>query len=299
MGSAPWKGDVSLPKTRVCAVVQVQNAATSIKNVLAQMTRAKVDYCILVNNGSKDDTQIVAEEFIRKEKRVQNNKFFILSVPSPLGHDVARAWGVYTAMRLKWQVDLYLFLDGDWQGGFGPKLEQWLADVLLMPAEVTYTIHSPRPAPVKFPLQIPFDRGYQVLWAQALETFAPSLKEAAISQLPMTIRATAFQYVSPYWLHQPGLWFAYCLLTEPRVNIQAVPGIDAKILGNPTRSRQHQKMMEDTLFGDALEGIRVIMGLSGGRYWRGNEWIGYHSQRRLDLLQQYMAQWDLTGQFLV
>ena len=263
----------------ICAVIQACNEEKSIQNVLSQVLRAKIEYCVVVANGCADKTV----EAVLHWPSNPNLSGKVISVDTALGPDVSRGFGALAALRSPWPVNWFVFLDGDWKGSFGPSLEDWLRRAVAAGNDVSYTI---RPA-----ASSAFRRARRQdwhIWDQTLMKIGSPLKDPGIAQAPMVVSRKTFQRVSPFWLYQPGLWFARCLTADPPLKIGVITGLGPSLVGNPTRSSNHQAKMLETLLGDAIEGSRILLGFPKERLWQGRERIGYHHLRRVDSLYEYM-----------
>jgi len=271
---------------QVCAVVQARNEEASIANVISQLWRAGVAYSVIVVNGSRDKTAQIAQRVARDGTGLPAARMrcTVLTANIPLGHDVGKAVGVYAARRLRWPVHIYVFVDGDWNGGFGPRLAQWLDRAVEEDSDIALTQWAPQTQVSRW------ERPDWEIWQDVFSLHWPNLLGTAASQAPMAVRGTVFDRISPYWLHQPSKWLAYALMLQPQLKVTASPEIQAALVGNPSRSATHQHLMLETLLGDAVEAARITVGRQGGRWWQGRERIGYHRYRRTDVLRQYMAQ---------
>ncbi|WP_029421952.1 glycosyltransferase [Alicyclobacillus macrosporangiidus] len=274
----------------LCAIVPVRNEADRIGNALAQMHRAGVRRGIIVVNGSRDGSAAAAKKALarlRWEARV-------IDLKPALGPDVPRAVGTYVAMRTFPDTGWFLHVDGDWGGGFGPMLQEWLARATVSRAQMVFVGRPAVVARMANRRTPPATRPDLWLWHRALRSRWPQWMDVSPAESPWLIHRRAFLDLSPFWLHHPGQWFARCVLASgPDLRLAVVRGWDARLTGNRTRDRLHAERMRETLWGDAIEGYCLLTGRRPTRRWQGVWWDGYHSQRRVDILRRIGASWNL------
>lgn len=266
---------------RVCAIIPARNVGGSIANVMNQLVRAKVTHCIPVANGCSDDTLLNA--------RLAAEHLPLISQPvhfsAPLGPDVPRAIGAYQALRSFHDIEWFLFVDGDWSGGFGPTLEDFIAFARQQRRDVQF---APRQSDNDLFNEIRVD--YQV-WDAGLMSWDKATRQASASEVPLMVHRRTFRQISPYYLYHPGLWFAL-VLEASRHGLRC--GVSetwfSRLAGNPSPSQNHAKAMRETLIGDALEGARVLLNQKPHRFWKGMLYDGYNSTRRVDVLKKWQSQ---------
>jgi hypothetical protein len=257
--------------TMRCAVVVASNEEFCIQNVLTQLHRAHVNTCLVVVNGSSDSTKLIADGVGPR----LFDSFGTVDYGVRLGPDVPRAVGAYHALRQWRGVQQFVFMDGDLRGSFGPYLADFMAECTSQNADVCW---AGRP-----------ELGHATrlddeLWHMVLSRLRPELALASPAQVPLMVHARVLRTLSPRLLYHPGLWMAACA-SQSDLNLRTAT-FDSRLLGNQAKSSRHQELMQDTLIGDALEGIRLLMQREPDRRWHGRVYNGYHSERRLDLLDE-------------
>ena len=65
--------------------------------------------------------------------------------------------------------------------------------------------------------------------------------------------------------------------------------IPHKELGSPDKNTRHARLIAETIIGDCMEAINVYHNQERRRTCDHVEYDGYHSQRRWDLLDNYLA----------
>jgi hypothetical protein len=272
----------------VCAIVPARDESSRIGNVLRQLRRAGVGACVVVCNGCRDDTAAVARELVLDLFPIGE----VVEVNAALGPDVGRAYGTYWAQRrYRKQPTYFLYVDGDWGGGFGPALAAFLAEARDQGSLVHYSSTSTdSPISLDSPTS-PRDRLTArldiTIWQAIFTRLRPQLASAAVSELPLLVQRDLFRKVSTHWLHHPGLWLAHCLRAGVGpLTVASRAQWDPAIRGNRIRSWRHAEQMRLTLAGDAVEAARLLFCRPPGRWWKGRWLNGYAAERRLDLLTE-------------
>ncbi|WP_067621246.1 hypothetical protein [Alicyclobacillus acidiphilus] len=225
-------------KKRTIAVISAQNEEKSISNVLRQLARAGVDNVVLVCNGSEDETLERARETIGQLGMCAQLLWF----KRPLGHDVPRAIGAYAALRAYRGAGGVLFVDGDWAGSFGPMLEGFLTRAMEQSADILGIDSSSLPEGSAAALD--------EAWTMALSMQHNAPADIVPYVLPMWVKCSVFQSVSPRWLAYPGAWFAATVQSGCRWSSH--PEWDMRLLGHLSRSAAHRKSVDQLIHADGL-----------------------------------------------
>lgn len=268
------------------AIVQVRNEEAGIENVMRQLLRARLDYCVIVANGCSDRTVPLAQGYFSSKKLSGQ----VVSISEPLGPDVGKAIGAIVALRQHMPVEQFVFIDGDWLGSFGPSLQDLLRKTADGDSDIVYTSRQATPVSNRHEVRPDLE-----LWQRALGQHDKSLQYAAVSELPMVVKQSVFTTVSALWLYHPGFWLVHCLRASRPLRISTDSAFSTAFLGNPVRTALHQQKMSDTLIGDAVEGTSLLLGRKPNRWWQGKERDGYHSSRRVDLLLHWLSSTNLSG----
>ncbi len=264
-------------KTKVCAIVVAHNVERSITNTLRQLNRAKIESAIVVCNGCTDKT-------VKRISEVECTlplKIEILNVASSLGHDVPRAFGAAYARRLNQNFSHFLFIDGDWNGSFGPMLESFIEDNWMKKFDIMW-VPKPRSSINRF--------DYTAPWQAASHMIPAAVAHADPAVVPFIVSTNVFARISPYWLHHPGKWFAYAIRTGPvELSLGIHTAWDRQLTGHLTQDKLHHEVMRDTLLGDAAEGACILLSKPLSRIWQGKLYIGFQKERRTDLLEHWLG----------
>ncbi|MCL6637865.1 MAG: hypothetical protein K6T26_07935 [Alicyclobacillus sp.] len=294
----------------ICAIVPVHGDTSALVNVYRQLHRAGVQVCITVLNGTAPPLAAAAAT---QQAANLGLHCTALTFSTALGPDVPRAIGAIAALRRKPEIPWLLFLDGDWQGGFGPMLGEWICHAESRPgvwfqaAPVHESLNPPSPGSLEPPSGS--CRGQTLIRGDWRRAERPDLQVWQSAWLhpcwpgpgrgvnpaepPWLIHRTVFVEISPLWLYHPGLWYACCVAAAKHgLPLHIWQDWDSRCTGNPVRSAAHTQAMHDTLWGDALEAARLLLGQRPSRRWQGRELLGYHTQRRLDVLLACAATWS-------
>lgn len=234
----------------IIAIIPVFNEASTLTNVLHQLLRAKIKHSLFVCNGCTDRSI----EILKSKQGTLNMKIEILEFQNPLGHDISKAIGTYHVMRIYPNASHFLYIDADLGGSFGPMLYTFIERAIKQNKDVTW-------------VQQQTDSDSQMCvqhtdpWAPVRNQLPASVRSAAPSLIPLFIRRTVFQYVSPYWLHQPGLWFAYTILAckaHPILHIGTDETWDIRLIGHKSRSQAHTRLIQQILSADGSEGCSIL-----------------------------------------
>jgi hypothetical protein len=270
-------------KTEVWAVVPAKDVEISISNTLRQLNRAGITKTLVICNGCRDKTKMKVQETIPK----LNMPVELLEYPIALGHDVPRAYGAIYAWR-KRECSHLLFIDGDWNGSFGPMLESFINECLDRKLDIMWA---------HFAVSSDNSRAYLAPWCPANLQNLPELLHANPAIAPIMVSIATFSLLSPYWLHHPGKWFAYAIQLSPKGLRLGVNRLwDGRLTGHMLKDRKHDDKMKETLLGDAAEGNCILSARPLSRVFAGKVRIGFHHERRVDLLLKEFASIQLTDQ---
>jgi hypothetical protein len=261
----------------LAAVVPVQNEEERIQKTLETLLALPAALIIPVINGSSDLSCRIIHD-------LKSPHIFPLHYRETLGIDVPRAIGARTA-KIKGATAV-LFLDGDMNGEIEDNLRELIrkveegADMALTncyPAEKTEGLS---PLATKL-LHYRRNLNREIGLEQALGSASPSHGPHAVSsrflaQVPLV--ELAIPPVSLALAAKGGL--KVCVGTT----------IPHKALGSPAKDASHSKKIAATIIGDCLEAICVYRDKLRSRSSGTVDYDGYHSQRRLDLLNKYLNQ---------
>ncbi|ODA41574.1 glycosyltransferase family A protein [Desulfosporosinus sp. BG] len=254
------------------AVIPAKNEEKSILAVLTTVLRLPVSYIILVLNGCTDRTLELA-------RSIPDNRIHILYFSDPLGIDIPRAVGALYARNLG--ANGALFLDGDMSGDIYPNLMSLLATVhsgidVALTNCYPYITHRQKLANLVLKFRAKLNRELDLFKTLGLATptHGPhALSLHALRLLPL--EAIAIPPLTLYWAKESGL------------NIKVATSIPHETLHSPRKHRQHARLIAETIIGDCLMGLALVQNKPLTRTLGKHELLGYHLERRFDLLQNW------------
>ncbi len=79
-----------------------------------------------------------------------------------------------------------------------------------------------------------------------------------------------------------------CLARMAKLRIDVGTTIPHYCLGSSAKNPIHASKMIDTIVGDCLEAINVFKNQPRQRQWQNKYYLGYHLDRRFDLLENFL-----------
>ncbi|GAB6172558.1 glycosyltransferase family 2 protein [Paradesulfitobacterium aromaticivorans] len=254
------------------AVIPVQNEEKSILAVLANVLRLPVGCIVPVLNGCTDRTL----ELIRS---IPDPRIHIIYFAQSLGIDIPRAIGALYARHLG--AEGVIFVDGDMSGNIFTNLEHLLralqdgADMALTNCYPYITNRAKLTNLVlKFRSRLNHKLDLLKPLGLATPTHGPhALSAKALQDIPAL--AIAIPPISLVWAKQSEL------------KIQVSTSIRHEELRSPRKHRRHARLIMETIIGDCVMGLALAQGKPVIRSLGKHELLGYHPERRFDILEQW------------
>jgi len=251
-------------------VIPAKNEEKSILATLTTILRLPVNYIILVLNGCTDKTF----ELVRS---IPDARIQILYFTDSLGIDIPRAIGALYARHLG--VKGTLFVDGDMSGNIYQNLVHLLASIesgidVALTNCYPYITHRQKLANLVLKFRAKLNRDLDLFKSLGLSTptHGPhGLSERALQLLPL--EAIAIPPLTLYWAKQDGL------------AIKVATSIPHEALHSPSKHRCHARLIAETIIGDCQMGLTLIQNKPMTRSLGKHALLGYHPERRFDLLQ--------------
>ncbi|HWQ41787.1 MAG TPA: glycosyltransferase [Desulfosporosinus sp.] len=262
-------------------IVPAKNEEKSILATLTTILRLPVNYIILVLNGCTDKT-------FELTRSIPDTRIQILYFTDSLGIDIPRAIGALYARHLG--VKGVLFVDGDMSGNIYLNLVHLLdsiesgIDVALTNC-YPYITHRQKLANLVLKFRAKLNRELDLFKSLGLSTptHGPhALSERALRILPL--EAIAIPPLTLYWAKEGGL------------TIKVATSIPHEALHSPSKHRCHARLIAETIIGDCQMGLALIQNKPMTRSLGKHTLLGYHPERRFDLLQHWEQ--SLTSQSL-
>ena len=250
-------------------IIPAKDEEKSILATLTTILRLPVNYIILVLNGCSDQTFELACS-------IPDTRIHILYFSDPLGIDIPRAIGALYARHL--EVTGALFVDGDMSGDLYENLLTLITSIELgVDVALTncypYIPHRHKLAKfvLKFRSQLNRELDLFKSLGLATPTHGPhALSQRALQSLP--VEAIAIPPLTLYWAKKTGLM------------IKVVTSLPHQSLRSPRKHRRHARLIAETIMGDCRMGLALVRNEVPTRSLGKHKLIGYHLERRFDLL---------------
>ena len=260
----------------ITAVVPAKNEAGRIATVLQNLSTLAIDHIIVVANGSNDTT-------MREVLRLGIPKLQILYFHERLGIDIPRAIGAKVALALG--SDVVVFVDGDMVGTFTDNLSQLIDQVLLKQSHMALTNCYPSP-----PRHIErYNPTFQ--WRLNLNKelgLEKKINLSTPSHGPHAVSRRLLETISVRELAIPPVSMALARMNKLKIDVATT--IPHYQLGSSLKTHIHCVKIIDTIVGDCLEAITVFQNAPRTRQWQNKTYLGYHSERRFDLLDDFFSE---------
>jgi hypothetical protein len=265
------------------AVIPAQNEEKSILAVLTNVLILPLDLIIPVLNGCTDNTlDLICS--------IPDPRLHIIYFTEPLGIDIPRAIGALYALKLK--TDGVLFIDGDMSGNIHKNLSDLLkalknnVDVALTNC-YPYITNRTKLADLVLKFRFCLNRELNLLHTLGLATptHGPhALSARALAQFPSeTIAIPPLSVVCGQ---------------KNNLNIKVATSIPHNNLLSPRKHRCHARLIAQTIIGDCLMALASAKNQPLTRTLGKHELLGYHPERRFDLLQQWSESLQTPNNFL-
>lgn len=263
-------------------IIPAKNEEKSILAALTTILRLPISHIILVLNGCTDRTF----ELVRS---IPDTRIHILYFSEPLGIDIPRSIGALYARSLG--VKGALFVDGDMSGDIYENLVHLLTSIesgidVALTNCYPYIPHRQKLANVVLRFRAKLNRELDLfkLLGLATPTHGPhALSERALQVLPL--EAIAIPPLTLYWAKKNNL------------SIKVATSIPHVALHSPRKHRRHARLIAETIIGDCLMGLSLVQGQPMSRSLGKHKLLGYHPERRFDLLRYWEQSLESRGTF--
>lgn len=259
------------------AVIPAKNEAPSLPKVIANLPADDLDFIVPVLNGCTDNSLSVLEQ-------INCPRLAPLCFIESLGIDVPRSVGAALARLL--DAGGVLFLDGDMHGVSAGILRKLIRSVRDGQADLALTNCYPS----QFQRPISTQAVYLLKIREELNRhlhLQNKIGHATPSHGPHAISRRLLRTVAPADFAVPPLMLANAARAGLKIGVAAeIPHLH---LGSPLRGYDHTRKILETIIGDCLAALNARGGKPGSRNLHGRDYIGYHSERRWDLLEAFIS----------
>lgn len=257
----------------ISVVVPAKNEAGRAVTVLQNLGTLPIDHIIFISNGCKDAT-------MHEVLQMRLPKLQIIYFHDCLGIDIPRAIGAKVALSLG--SDVVAFVDGDMVGTFNENLMELVDGVLLRHLDMALTNCYPSPPrhierynpTFQWRMNLNKELGLEKKIGLATPAHGPhAVSRRLLETLPISELA-----IPPVSL---------ALARKHKLKIDVATTIPHYRLGSSIKGQLHTNKIIDTIVGDCLEAMASFRDQPRTRQWQNKTYIGYHSDRRFDLLDHF------------
>ncbi len=263
----------------LAAVIPVRNEQHRVGRLLSRLTAIEsIIHIYVVLNGSDQLTMEEVGEALRHNPGKIKTVFF----SEPLGIDVPRAVGAQLAYAAG--MANVLFIDGDMVGEITGDLNKFISKALTLNLDLALVNCYPNrsdaeagsPEMMYFRLLLCRELGLE----NSLGAASPSHGPHIVSRRLLSVVPWADFAVPPTLLsHVQRQGFRTGIAGE----------IPHARLGSSIKDQAHSQLIVNTIAGDCLEALCLWRNLPRSREHNGRIYLGYHSERRFDLLARFLA----------
>ena len=257
------------------AIIPAKNEEKNLKQVIAKLPLAYINLIIPVLNGCTDNSLQVL-------KQLNCPILAPIIFSEPLGIDVPRAIGAIIGREMN--AEGSIFVDGDMHGVDTEVLINLIRAVKYQDIDLALTncypdyIHTQLSSTAACIVELRKDLNRNLKLFDKISSATPAHGPHAVS-------AKLLNLVAPYNFAVPPLLLSKSAAANLNVAVAAeIPHI---LLGSTLRSYEHVHKIAETIIGDCLEAITGMDGKPGNRIKNGKEYLGYHEERRFDLLEKF------------
>lgn len=250
-------------------IIPCLNEGENLDNIIEICNRSVADMILVVNNGSIDNSYNI----------LKCNPYYRLchiNVNLALGHDIPKALGLYYSLLE--DGDSFVFLDGDMlgvkeddinvifsklQSGTDLALTNCYSDNIIPSGLAAYVL--------EFRRMLNLELGIY-----------PKIGYSTPSHGLFGISKALAEYIPLESLGIPPLLLNYSV--EGNYNVAVALNKPHLSLGSKERSEKHRLKMSETIIGDTIFAYKKARKIIPNRMYDGLSYIGFHENRRFDLL---------------
>jgi len=259
----------------IYTIVPARNEEEKIDKTLNMLLKTNTDKILVLVNGSTDNT-------LKKVSHINNDKIEILYFNKPLGLDVPRSIGAFFAYASG--AASFIFVDGDMAGDISDNINEIISDVSLGGIDMGLTDCYPSTCDqssnmaktlLAFRRQLNLELGIYNRIGYAIPSHGPhGVSKRLIDKI-------GFESLSI-----PPVSLA--LAVKNKLNIRVSTRIPNYMLMSTTKDDFHASQITKTIIGDCIEACSIFRENKINRGFDGLDFLGYHKNRRFDILEWIM-----------
>lgn len=246
------------------------NVEDRIAKTIETVLNTKTNKILLVINGCTDNT-------LEKALAIKDTRVNYLYFNKALGLDVPRSIGAYIAYREG--ASSFVFVDGDMIGDIHYNLNEIINDITKNKVDMGLTDCYPYGNEVSNKARV------LLAFRKQLNTELSIFNKigyATPSHGPHGISRRLIDKIGFEALAIPPVSLALAILNNFGITVSTK--IPDEKLQSITKDTFHAKQVTKTIIGDCIEALYAFNGQKRKRGFDGEEFLGYHKTRRLDIL---------------
>lgn len=253
----------------IYTIISAKNEGRKIEKTLRMILNTSTDKILVVINGCTDDTYDKVNSF-------NNCRINTIYFNKSLGIDVPRSIGAYFAYREG--AKGFIFMDGDMSGDISKNIDELIDDLRFNKIDLGLTDCYPNinyngisNVQLAFRKQLNLELGifHKIGYA------TPSHGPHGISR--KLLRAAGFKNIAI-----PPIILSIARLNYYNIKISTT--IENIELESTIKDEFHSEQIIKTIIGDSIQALNIYRKKPPLRGFNGNEFLGYHKNRRFDIL---------------
>lgn len=254
-------------------IIPVKNEEKKIASTLEMVLKTYSDKIIVVLNGCEDDSQKVVENYCHE-------KVDYIYFNKSLGIDIPRVIGAQLAIRDN--TEGIVFVDGDMNGRIEKHINKII--VSLKEKRIDMALTNCYPTLDRISAMASILLYYRKLLNNGLGLFN-KIGYSIPSHGPHGVSRRLLENIALKELAIPPVSLA--LAVKNNLHVDVATTIPAALLPTTTRDEFHALQISKTIIGDCIEAMEVFLDKKRTRSLNGYTYMGYHKNRRFDLLESF------------
>lgn len=259
----------------IYTIVPARNEGDKIDKTLNMLLKTNTDKILVVVNGSTDNTFI-------KVSDINNDRIQPLFFNKPLGLDIPRSIGAFLAYDSG--ATGFIFVDGDMMGNIHHNINEIIFDISSNGVDMGLTdcycdtsiSSNLSKMLLSFRRQLNLELGIYHKISHAIPSHGPhGISRRLIDKIGFKSLA-----VPPVSL---------ALASKNNLNINVSTKIPNHMLKSTIKDEFHASQIAKTIIGDCIEACSIYQGNVSKRGFDGVDFLGYHKNRRFDLLEMIVG----------